>query len=230
MLQTAEFGLEVGYPMGDVASAPAFQFDEPSLIAGLRAGSEKAFARLIAHFHQPVYSLLARTTYDRAGAADLTQEVFVKLYRGVRNIRGESSLRMWIYRVALREAAIERQWWMRHKQQGIQIEPGLNGGGCRTPMVLKDTLMNQAEGLYEMAVHTQTKSQVEWALREVPEPFRTTLILRDVEGFLYEEVAEMQSVNLKTVTSRLASGRACLKALLAVPAADPRVCGEEFRI
>jgi len=163
--------------------AQTFQFDETSLIAGLRAGSEKAFARLIARFHQPVYSLLARTTYDRADAADLTQEVFVKLYRGVRNIRGESSLRMWIYRVALREAAIERRWWMRHKEQEIPIEPDLNGGGCRTPMLLKDTLVNQAEGMCELAVHTQMKARVEAALRKVPEPFRTTMILRDIEGF-----------------------------------------------
>jgi RNA polymerase sigma-70 factor (ECF subfamily) len=214
--------------MGDVASAPTFQSDETSLIAGLRAGSEEAFAWLIARFHQPVYSLLVRTTHDRADAADLTQEVFVKLSRGVRNIRGESSLRTWIYRVALREAANQRRGWMRHKQQGIPIEPDLSGGECRTPMLLKDTLVNEAEGLYEIAMHTQTKARVEGALRKVPEPFRTTLILRDIEGFLYEEIAEMQSVNLGTVKSRLVRGRACLKALLAVPAAHPR-CVESSR-
>jgi RNA polymerase sigma-70 factor (ECF subfamily) len=214
--------------MGDVASAPMFQSDEASLRAGLRDGSEEAFAWLIARFHKPVYSLLARTTHDRADAADLTQEVFVKLSRGVRNIRGESSLRTWIFRVALREAANHRRWWMRHEQQEIPIEPDLSGGDCRTPMLLRDTLANQAEGQYEIGVHTQTKARVEGALRKVPEPFRTTLILLDIEGFLYEEVAEMQGVNLGTVKSRLVRGRACLKALLAVPAVHPR-CVESSR-
>ena len=208
--------------MSDLASAPTFQSDETSLIAGLRAGSEEAFEWLLARFHQPVYSVLARTTDDRVDAAALTQEVFVKLSRGVRNIRGESSLRTWIYQVALREAANQRRWWMRHKQQGIPIETDLSLGECRTPVALNDTLVNRAEGLYEIAVHTQAKARVEAALRKVPEPFRTTLILRDIEGFLYEEVAEMLSVNLGTVKSRLVRGRACLKALLAVPAAHPR--------
>jgi RNA polymerase sigma-70 factor (ECF subfamily) len=214
--------LETGYPMVDIASAPTFQSDETSLIAGLRAGSEEAFAWLIARFHQPVYSLLARTTHDRANAANLTQEVFVKLSRGVRNIRSESSLRTWIYRAALREAANQRRWWMLHKRQETPIGPDSSGAECRTPMLLKDTLINHAEGMYWVAVHTQTKARVEGALRRIPEPFRTTLILRDIEGFLYEEVAEIQSVNLGTVTSRLLRGRACLKALLAAPAAHSR--------
>jgi RNA polymerase sigma-70 factor (ECF subfamily) len=208
--------------MGDVAGAPAFQSDETALIAGLRAGSDEACAWLIARFHQPVYSLLARTTHDRAHAADLTLQVFVKLSRGVRNIRSESSLRTWIYRVALREAANQRRRWMLHKQRETPIEPDLSGGECRTPMLLKDTLMNHAEGMYWTAMHTQTKARVEAALRRVPEPFRTTLILRDIDGFLYEEVAEIQSVNLGTVKSRLVRGRACLKALLAAPAAHSR--------
>jgi RNA polymerase sigma-70 factor (ECF subfamily) len=59
-------------------------------------------------------------------------------------------------------------------------------------------------------------------LKLVPEPFRTTLILRDIEGFVYEEVAELQGVNLGTVKSRLVRGRACLKTLLTAPASQPK--------
>jgi len=212
--------VEAGYPMGDVASTP-FQPDETLLIAGLRAGSEEAFALLVMRFYQPVYSLLVRTMHQHGNAADLTQEVFVKLSRGVRNIHGQSSLRTWIYRVALREAANRRRWWMRHKQM-VPNESELCGEQCGTPMLLKDTLVNQTEAPYEIAVHMQTHARVERALRKVPEPFRTTLILRDIEGFPYEEVAEMQTVTLETVKSHLVRGRACLKELLAVPAAHFR--------
>ena len=75
-------------------------------------------------------------------------------------------------------------------------------------------LIDPAESPYEMAVHAENRARVEAALSKVPEPFRTTLILRDIEGFVYEEVAEMQGVNLGTVKSRLVRGRAFLKAIL----------------
>ena len=152
--------------------------------------------------------------HDRGEAADLTQEVFVKVFRGVGSFHGESSLRTWIYRIALREASNQRRWWMRHKQQEIPMELEIADSGSGVPAKLKDTLVDSSESPFEMAVHAENKARVEAALRQVPEPFRTTLILRDIEGFVYEEVAEIQGVNLGTVKSRLVRGRACLKALL----------------
>jgi RNA polymerase sigma-70 factor (ECF subfamily) len=79
-------------------------------------------------------------------------------------------------------------------------------------------LVDPSESPYEMAAHAESRARVEAALAQVPEPFRTTLILRDIEGFVYEEVAEMQGVNLGTVKSRLVRGRAHLKAILTSPA------------
>jgi RNA polymerase sigma-70 factor, ECF subfamily len=206
--------LQADLTMGNLASALTLQSEEAALIAELRAGSEEAFSWLIARYHQPIYSLLARTVHDSSDAADLTQEVFVKVFRGVGGFHGESSLRTWIYRIALREASNQRRWWMRHKQQEVPIEQELADGGSGTPTRLKDTLVDSGESPFEMAVHAENRARVETALREVPEPFRTTLILRDIEGFVYEEVAEIQGVNLGTVKSRLVRGRACLKALL----------------
>jgi RNA polymerase sigma-70 factor, ECF subfamily len=206
--------LQVDLTMGNLASALTLQSEEAALIAELRAGSEEAFSWLIARYHQPIYSLLARTVHDSSDAADLTQEVFVKVFRGVGGFHGESSLRTWIYRIALREASNQRRWWMRHKQQEVPIEQELADGGNGTPTRLKDTLVDSGESPFEMAVHAENRARVETALRQVPEPFRTTLILRDIEGFVYEEVAEIQGVNLGTVKSRLVRGRACLKALL----------------
>ena len=103
--------------MGNLASALTFQSEEAALIAELQAGSEEAFAWLIARYHQPIFSLLARTVQDREAAADLTQEVFVKVFQGVGKFQGESSLRTWMYRIALHEASNQRRWWMRHKQR-----------------------------------------------------------------------------------------------------------------
>jgi RNA polymerase sigma-70 factor (ECF subfamily) len=214
--------MQADLTMGNLASALTLQTEEAALIEELRAGSEEAFQWLIARFHQPIYSLLARTVQDRADAADLTQEVFVKVFRGVANFHGESSLRTWIYRIALREASNQRRWWMRHKQQEIPIEQEVSDGECGTPVLLKDTLQDPAESPFDIAVHAENRARVEAALKQVPEPFRRTLILRDIEGFVYEEVAEIEGVNLGTVKSRLVRGRACLKALLTAPAAEFR--------
>jgi RNA polymerase sigma-70 factor (ECF subfamily) len=204
--------------MGNIAGAFTLQSKEAALIEELQAGSEEAYAWLIERFHQPIYSLLARTVHDRADAADLTQEVFVKVFRGMGSFHGESSLRTWIYRIALHEASNQRRWWMRHKQQEIPIEQEMSEGESGTPMRLKEMLVDPAESPFDMAVHEENRLQVEAALKQVPEPFRTTLVLRDVEGFVYEEVAEMQGVSLGTVKSRLLRGRACLKSLLTAQA------------
>jgi len=211
--------LQADLTMGNLASALALQSEEAALLAELRAGSEEAFAWLIARYHQPIYSLLARTVQDRTEAADLAQEVFVKVFRGVGNFHGESTLRTWIYRIALREASNQRRWWMRHKQREVAIEQVMSESECGTPVRLKEMLVDPAESPYEMAVHAENRARVEAALQQVPEPFRTTLILRDIEGFVYEEVAEILGVNLGTVKSRLVRGRAALKAILTGSAA-----------
>jgi len=215
--------LQADLTMGNLASALTLQSEEAALIAELRAGSEDAFAWLIARYHQPIFSLLARTVQDRSEAADLTQEVFVKVFRGVGNFHGGSTLRTWIYRIALHEASNQRRWWMRHKQREIPIEQEMTDGECGTSARLKEMLMDPAESPYDMAVHEETRARVEAALMLVPEPFRTTLILRDIEGFVYEEVAEIQGVNLGTVKSRLVRGRAALKAILTAPVAGGRL-------
>jgi len=214
--------LQADLTMGNLASALTLQSEETALIEELRAGSEEAFAWLIARYHQPIFSLLARTVQDRTEAADLTQEVFVKVFRGVGNFHGESSLRTWIYRIALHEASNQRRWWMRHKQREIPIEQEMTEGDAGTAVRLKEMLVDPAESPFEIAVHAENRARVEAALMQVPEPFRTTLILRDIEGFVYEEVAEMQGVNLGTVKSRLVRGRAALKAILTAPVADKR--------
>ncbi len=231
-------GLQANLTMGNLAGALTLQSEEAAMVAELRAGSEEAFAWLIARYHQPIFSLLARTVQDRADAADLSQEVFVKVFRGVGNFHGESSLRTWIYRIALREASNQRRWWARHKQQEVPIEQEMTDCDSSCPVRLKEMLVDPSESPYDAAVHAENRTRVEQALAKVPEPFRTTLILRDIEGFVYEEVAEMQGVNLGTVKSRLVRGRACLKALLTVrgptghapaPAGFEMPLGEEAR-
>ncbi len=98
-------------------------------MAELKAGSEDAYAWLIGEFHQPIYSLVYRIVTDPADAADTTQEVFLKVFRGMKHFHGESSLKTWIYRIAMHEASNRRRWWFRHKAQETSIEPAPDDSG-----------------------------------------------------------------------------------------------------
>jgi RNA polymerase sigma-70 factor, ECF subfamily len=207
--------MQAGIALGNVASLIGLQPEEASIVSELKAGSEEAFSWLIAKYHQPIYSLIARTVADGADAADLTQDVFIKVYRGIGNFNGEASLRTWIYRIALREVSNQRRWWWRHKRQEVTIEAEAGESSDGQSLCLKDTLVDAHESPFELAAHEEIRVRVEEALRQIPEPFRTTVVLRDIEGFSYEEVAEILNVNLGTVKSRLMRGRAQLKERLA---------------
>src|ERR1700679_3916512 len=111
-----------GRVMDQLASAIDQPSEEATLGAELQAGSEVAFTRLIAQYHQPLYSLIARSLQDPADASDITQEVFIKVFRNIGGFHGESSLRTWLYRIALHEASNQRRWWSRHKRQEIAME------------------------------------------------------------------------------------------------------------
>src|SRR5579862_9273540 len=110
--------------LGDLASAIGVRSqEEAAIVSELKAGSEAAYAWLIGEFQQPVYGLVYRVVNDPADAADCTQDVFLKVFRGMKHFHGESSLKTWIYRIALHEAANRRRWWFRHKARETSIEP-----------------------------------------------------------------------------------------------------------
>jgi RNA polymerase sigma-70 factor, ECF subfamily len=199
--------------LGDLASAIGVRTDEAAVIAELQAGSEEAYVWLISQYHSTVYGLVYRVLSDPADAADTTQEVFLKVFRGIRSFHGQSSLKTWIYRIALHEASNRRRWWFRHKSKETSMEPenpdmefseGGNSG-------LKDTLVDRAESPFDNVVHEEIRAQVELELRNVPEPYRTALVLRDLEELSYEEIAEVTGATLGTVKSRLTRGREALR-------------------
>ena len=218
--------MQAGIAVGNLASLVGVRPEEAAIITELKAGSEEAFAWLIAQYHQPIYSLVARTVQNPADAPDITQDIFIKVYRGISGFHGDSSLRTWIYRIALHEASNQRRWWSRNRRQEVTIETEIGQGTDGRPICLKDTLADGHESPFDFAAHAEMQARVEAELREVPEPFRSTVVLRDIEGFAYEEIAEILNVNLGTVKSRLMRGRAHLKTRLApyVASAASRAC------
>jgi RNA polymerase sigma-70 factor (ECF subfamily) len=210
--------MQAGSVMGYLAGIVTVTDEDSALVAELQAGSERAFGELIAEYHQPLYSLIARSLQDPSDAADITQEVFIKVFRNIRSFHGDSSLRTWLYRIALHEASNQRRWWSRHRRQEIAMEaPCLrcDRDSDSESISLGATLADTGCSPFDFAAQQEIRERVEAALREVPEVFRTVVVLRELEGFAYEEIAEILQVNLGTIKSRLTRGRAALRALLA---------------
>ena len=197
--------------VGDLAGAIGVRTQEAAIVAELKAGSEEAYNWLIGEFHQPIYSLVYRMVTDSADAADTTQDVFLKVFRGIKQFHGESSLKTWIYRIAVHEASNRRRWWFRHKAKETSIEPAGGFTESGVALAIKDSLVDGSDSPFDRVAHEEVRARVEAELRQVSEPYRTTLILRDLEGMSYEEIAEVTQVSLGTVKSRLTRGREALR-------------------
>ena len=196
--------------VGDFASAIGIRTEESAVIQELKAGSEEAYAWLVGEFHQPVYSIIYRILTDPADAADTTQEVFLKVFRGMKHFHGESSLKTWIYRIAIHEASNRRRWWFRHKAREAPME-----NECASEQTvshsLNPALVDKHKSPFETVADHEVQRRVEEGLRQVPEPYRTAVVLRDIEDLSYEEIAEITQVSLGTVKSRITRGRDALR-------------------
>ncbi len=190
--------------------------EDAAIVAALQAGSEEAFSQLIAQYSAPLYSLIARSLPNSADAADITQEVFIKIFRSIGGFHGDSSLRTWIYRIALHESSNSKRWWSRHKKQEVTIDGDSADEHDEGWFPLRDTLADTRVSPFEHARQSELRGVVEAALREVPEVFRTVVILREIEGMAYDEIADILAINIGTVKSRLLRGRAALRKLLGV--------------
>jgi RNA polymerase sigma-70 factor (ECF subfamily) len=196
--------------VGELASAWEMRPEDASIVAELKAGNEDAYTRLINQYHQTIYNLIYRILDDPTDAPDTTQEVFIKVFRGMSKFNCESSLKTWIYRIAIHEASNRRRWFFRHKVQELSIEPAQDECEGR-PACLRDSLVDGAESPFDRAVRGQVRARLEQVLKELPEPYRTAVVLRDIEDLSYEEIAEMTETSLGTVKSRLVRGRSALR-------------------
>jgi RNA polymerase sigma-70 factor, ECF subfamily len=194
--------------MGELAHSLPWVRDEGELVTELQAGSDSAFDYLVTYYHSSVFNLVYGILSDRADAADVTQEVFLHVFRGIRGFRGGSSLKTWLYRISVRQALNHRRWCWRHHRMQTSIDAE---GPDQTPVLeLPD---GEATPFEQCAAH-EVQTTVRHALAEVPPVFRSAVILRDLEGLSYEEVAEVLEVSVGTVKSRIMRGRRMLKEIL----------------
>jgi RNA polymerase sigma-70 factor (ECF subfamily) len=200
---TVGFQFECGT---EALSAPAAHEEDSALVAGLRAGDECAYEILIQRFQQPVYNLISRLVDDPGDAADVAQEVFLKVFRKVNGFRSESSLKTWVYRIAVNEARNQRRWFVRHRGKEIGLDPA--DAAAQGP---QDWLCDPGRSPYQTALDQETHALIESALNKVSPNYRAAVVLREVEGLSYEEISEILEVSLGTVKSRILRGRESLR-------------------
>ncbi len=189
-------------------SVPSY---EAALIAELQAGSEEAFAYLVAVYQNPVFSLICHVVEDGTDAADVLQEVFVKVFRGIRRFNRGCSLKTWIYRIAVHEASNHRRGWLRrHWREAFSLD-----ASPRTSETVLAGCPGSPETPYQVLELAERQELMRRALASLAQPYRTVVVLREIEELSYEEIAQVLGVAEGTVKSRLMRGRELLRRKLA---------------
>jgi RNA polymerase sigma-70 factor (ECF subfamily) len=182
------------------------------LEAGVEAiGAEKgvSFEEVFERYRSMVFNLTYRILGDQEEALDVSQEVFLAVYRKLHRFRWESSLKTWIYRIAINRASNRCRWWNRLRRRGtVSLDQHLSA----------DPAHNLAAGMAapggspeEAVLRGEVSRQIERALVRLPIQQRIAVVMRDIEGMSYEQIASAQQVSLGTVKSRIARGREELK-------------------
>ncbi len=182
---------------------------ETLLIERLRAGEATAFDRLVTDFSGDVYALLYRLTEDREEARDLTQETFLQAFRSVAHFRGDADLKTWLYRIAVNQARNRWRWW-RRRRRSVTVSIDAADGDGDTPLSARLADQNGSDP-EQLALAREREQALFTALRSLARPFREVVVLRDIEGLSYEEVAAALQISVGTVKSRLSRGRTELR-------------------
>jgi len=191
------------------ASADVRSSVESLFIENLRAGDAAAFEQLVEEKSGDVYALLYRLTEDREEARDLTQETFLQAFRHIVNFRGDSDLRTWLYRIAVNQARNRWRWW-RRRRRDVTLSLDARSGDNEVPLGAR--LPDESEANPEQQTLTRERERaLLGALGALARPYREVVVLRDIEGLSYEEVAAALEIGVGTVKSRLSRGRAELR-------------------
>lgn len=180
---------------------------EAALIERCAAGDDAACADLVATHQRMVYGLAFHLLGDRDEALDLSQEVFLRVFRTLAGFRGQSSLRTWIYRIVVNQARNRQRWWRRrHRAEQVSLDDHLQQHG---------ELESKGDALPDRLLASKEAATFIWqALDRLPFDQRTALILREIDGLRYEEIAFSLGVAVGTVKSRLTRARQALRAEL----------------
>ncbi len=178
---------------------------EDQFIERLKRSDPAAFETLVKERSGEIYGLLYRLTENAEEARDLTQETFLRAFQSIGQFRGESDLRTWIYRIAINQARNRWRWWRRrHRDTTVSIDATETPGNAAVIAQLSSDRSSDPE---HSAIAHERERALRKALSSLKRVYREAVVLRDIEGFAYEEIATALDISVGTVKSRLARGR-----------------------
>jgi RNA polymerase sigma-70 factor (ECF subfamily) len=178
---------------------------EADLIARCKAGEEAACFELVEAHQRAVYQLAFHLLGDHDEALDLSQEVFLRVFRTLPGFQGRAALRTWIYRIAINQARNRQRWWRRrHQSSQLSLDEHVRSNG-ELPSPTDDSAPERLLGQKELA------ARVWAALDRLPFEQRTAIVLREIDGLSYGEIGESLGIAVGTVKSRLARARQHLR-------------------
>jgi RNA polymerase sigma-70 factor (ECF subfamily) len=180
-----------------------------SSLESVGQGIDLTFDELFERYNSMVYGLLCHILGDREEALDVSQEVFLTIFRKMDSFRGESSLKTWVYCIAVHRAANRFRWWNRLRRRGtVSLEEHLANNPDREFFHNMKSDMQSPE---DALLCQEERSEMERLLLQLPLQQRIAVIMRDIDGLSYEEIAQSMQISVGTVKSRIARGRETLK-------------------
>jgi RNA polymerase sigma-70 factor (ECF subfamily) len=180
---------------------------EATLIERCAAGDQLACAELVSEHERMVFQLALNLLGDREEALEVSQEVFLRVFRTIQRFRGQSALRTWIFRIVVNQARNRQRWWRRrHRREQVSLDEHIELHGE----------MPEFDGpTPDRVFHRKEVAEKLWAaLEALPFDERTAIVLREVDGLSYDEIAFSLDVTLGTVKARLTRARQELRAAL----------------
>jgi len=179
---------------------------EDQFIERLKRGDAAAFETLVNERSGEIYGLLYRLTENGEEARDLTQETFLRAFQSIVHFRGESDLRTWIYRIAINQARNRWRWWRRRRRDVTVSIDAADANGRPLGLITSLKAVNVPDP-EQNAIANERERALRKALSSLRSVYREAVVLRDIEGLAYEEIATALDISVGTVKSRLARGR-----------------------
>ncbi len=185
---------------------PELTAQEALFVSRLQANEDAAYDELVRMYNGTIYHVAYRMLGDAAEASDVVQEIFLKVFRNIGGFKAEAALKTWIFKIAFSEILNRLRWWKRrHKFSTVSLDDQPHGNPA------SDSVVHKGPTPEEILQAKERETAIQHALRRLSHEHRSIIVLRDIEGFSYNEIADVLGISIGTVKSRLARARADLK-------------------
>jgi RNA polymerase sigma-70 factor (ECF subfamily) len=188
--------------------APGLSAEEAVFVARLQANEDAAYDELVRSYSASIFHVAYRMLGETAEASDAVQDIFLKVFRNIGGFKGEAALKTWIFRIAFSEILNRLRWWKRrHRFATMSLDDSTNGNGANPGQIVASPGPTPEQILQSK----EQETAIQQALERLSKDHRSIIVLRDIEGFSYNEIADVLGISVGTVKSRLARARSDLK-------------------